>query len=92
MFAPSPLAAIIAPLQESVMLEVQLPPDIEQRLDALAKRTGRSKSDYAREVIIEHLGDLEDADLARQRVDDIRAGREKTIPLSELMAQNGLDD
>ncbi|MCX7321208.1 MAG: TraY domain-containing protein [Hyphomicrobiales bacterium] len=74
------------------MLEVQLPPDIEQRLDALAKRTGRSKSDYAREVIIEHLGDLEDADLARQRVDDIRAGREKTIPLSELMAQNGLDD
>ena len=74
------------------MLEVQLPPDIEQRLEELAKRTGRTKSDYALEAIIEHLGDLEDAHLARQRMDDIRAGRGKTVPLSELMAEYGLDD
>jgi RHH-type rel operon transcriptional repressor/antitoxin RelB len=74
------------------MLEVQLPPDIEQRLDDLAKRTGRTKGDYAREVIIEHLGDLEDAHLARQRMDNIRAGRGKTVPLSKLMADYGLDD
>lgn len=74
------------------MLEVQLPPDIEQRLDELAKSTGRTKGDYVREAIIEYLGDLEDAHLARQRLDDIRAGRGKTFPLSELMAEHGLDD
>lgn len=32
-----------------VMLAVQLPPEIEQRLQALADKTGRTKSDYARE-------------------------------------------
>ena len=35
------------------MLALRLPPDLERRLDALAKRTGRSKSFYAREAIIE---------------------------------------
>lgn len=74
------------------MLEVQLPPDIDQRLDELAKRTGRTKGDYVLEAIIEYVGDLEDAHIARQRMDDIRAGRGKTIPLSELMAEYGLDD
>jgi RHH-type transcriptional regulator, rel operon repressor / antitoxin RelB len=74
------------------MLEVHLPPDIEQRLDELAKRTGRPKGEFAREAIIEYLGDLEDANLARQRMDDIRAGRGKPVPLSELMAEYGLDD
>ena len=74
------------------MLEVQLPPDVEQQLDDLAKLTGQTKGDYAREVIIEHLGDLEDALVARQRMDDIRAGRGKTVPLSELMTEYGLDD
>ena len=71
------------------MLEVQLPPDIEQRLDELAKRTGRTKGEFAREAIIEYLGDLEDAHIARQRMDDIRAGRGKTVSLSELMAEHG---
>jgi len=42
------------------MLALRLPDDIEKRLDNLAKRTGRSKSYYAREAIIEHLEDLED--------------------------------
>ena len=41
------------------MLALRLPPDIEERLEALARRTGRSKSFYAREAILEHLGDLE---------------------------------
>ena len=43
------------------MLALRLPPEIEARLDALAKKTGRTKSYYAREAILEHLEDLEDA-------------------------------
>ncbi len=42
------------------MLALRLPPDIEKRLDALAKKTGRTKSYYARQAILEHLDDLED--------------------------------
>ncbi|MFZ1774423.1 MAG: TraY domain-containing protein, partial [Rhizobiaceae bacterium] len=36
------------------MLALRLPPDLEKRLDDLAKRTGRTKSFYARQAIIEH--------------------------------------
>jgi RHH-type rel operon transcriptional repressor/antitoxin RelB len=74
------------------MLAIRLPEDIENRLDALAKATGRSKTFYAREAILEHLDDLEDVYLAEQRLIDIRAGRTKTIPLDDVMKQYGLED
>lgn len=41
------------------MLAIRLPEDVEKRLDALARRTGRTKTFYAREAIMEHLQDLE---------------------------------
>jgi RHH-type transcriptional regulator, rel operon repressor / antitoxin RelB len=50
------------------MLALRLPPEIEQRLDALAKKTGRSKSFYAREAILRQLEDIEDFYLARRRM------------------------
>ena len=50
------------------MLALRLPPEIEQRLDALAKKTGRSKSYYAREAILRQLEDIEDDYLARRRL------------------------
>ena len=74
------------------MLVIRLPPEIEQRLEALAKATGRTKTFYAREAILEHLDDLEDLYLAEQRLLDIRAGRSKTIPLEEVMRRHGLED
>jgi RHH-type rel operon transcriptional repressor/antitoxin RelB len=40
------------------MLTLRLPIEIEKRLNSLAKKTGRSKSSYAREAILRHLGDL----------------------------------
>ena len=50
------------------MLALRLPPEIEQRLDALARKTGRSKSYYAREAILRQLEDIEDEYLARRRL------------------------
>jgi RHH-type rel operon transcriptional repressor/antitoxin RelB len=50
------------------MLALRLPPELEKRLDDLAKKTGRTKSYYAREAIAEHLDDLEDAYLADHRM------------------------
>ena len=62
------------------MLALRLPPEIDKRLSEIAKKTGRSKSFYAREAIVEHLGELEDAYLALER---LRAN-EEPIPLEEL--------
>jgi RHH-type rel operon transcriptional repressor/antitoxin RelB len=54
--------------KERYMLALRLPPEIEKRLEILAKKTGRSKSYYAREAILRHLEDLEDYHLARRRL------------------------
>jgi RHH-type rel operon transcriptional repressor/antitoxin RelB len=50
------------------MLALRLTPEIERRLNRLAKKTGRTKSFYAREAIVEHLQDLEDYYLAKERL------------------------
>lgn len=73
------------------MLAIRLPAEIETRLDVLAKTTGRTKTFYAREAILEHLDDLEDLYLAEQRLTDIRAGRAETIQLKEVMKRYGLE-
>jgi RHH-type rel operon transcriptional repressor/antitoxin RelB len=50
------------------MLAIRLSPDIEKRLEELSKKTGRTKTYYAREAIIEHIDDLEDCYLAVDRL------------------------
>jgi len=50
------------------ILILRLPAEIEQRLDALAKKTGRSKSYYAREAVLRQIEDIEDYHLARRRL------------------------
>ncbi len=74
------------------MLAIRLPPEIESRLEKLAVATGRTKTFYAREAILEHLGDLEDTYLAQQRLADIKAGRTQTIPLEDIMKSYDLAD
>ena len=50
------------------MLAIRLDPDIEDRLNLLAKKTGRTKTFYARQAILQHLEDLEDIYIARERL------------------------
>ena len=73
------------------MLAIRLPADVESRLDTLARRTGRSKTFYAREAILEHLDDMEDLYLAEQQMTEIRAKRLKTIPLKEVMKRYDME-
>ncbi len=73
------------------MLAIRLPVEVENRLEALARATGRTKTFYAREAILEHLDDLEDLYLAEQRLVDIRAGKTQTVPLEEVMKRYGLE-
>jgi len=73
------------------MLAIRLPEDIEKRLDRLAKRTGRTKTYYAREAVLAHIEDLEDIYLAEATLEDIRAGRSRTLPLESVMKKHGLE-
>jgi RHH-type rel operon transcriptional repressor/antitoxin RelB len=70
---------------------IRLPHEIENRLEKLSLQTGRSKSFYVKEAIIEHLDEIEDVYLAEKRLEDIRAGRTQTIPLEEVMKRYGMD-
>lgn len=77
---------------EVPMLAIRLPESIEKRLEKLAKRTGRTKTFYARQAILQHLEDLEDIYLAERSLDRIRSGEEATIPLEDVVKRHGLED
>ncbi len=70
------------------MLAVRLDEATEKQLEALAARTGRTKTYYAREAIEAHLDDLEDFYLAEQRMKTFRQG--DAIPLEQLKSELGL--
>ena len=70
------------------MLAIRLPEDIEMRLNKLARETGRSKTFYAREAILEHIDDLEDYYLAVARLEKKLPG----ISIAEAEKQLGLAD
>ena len=74
------------------MLALRLPDDLEARLDALAKKTGRTKSFYAREAIAEYIDDLEDLYLAQKRQALRERGKALTVPLAEVEKSLGLAD
>lgn len=74
------------------MLALRLPEDIEARLTTLAKATGRTKSYYAKEAILTHLEDLEDAYMAEAAYLRFRQSGEEGIPLEEVERRLGLAD
>jgi len=74
------------------MLAIRLPQSVEKRLEKLARRTGRTKSFYAREAILQHLEDLEDIYLAERALERIRNGEDDTIPLENVMKRHGMED
>jgi RHH-type rel operon transcriptional repressor/antitoxin RelB len=73
------------------MLAIRLPQTIEKRLEKLARRTGRTKTFYVREAILQHLEDLEDMYLAERALERIRNDEEPTIPLEDAMKRHGVE-
>ncbi len=70
------------------MLGVRLEPEMEKRLERLAKKTGRTKSYYAKEAIRQYIEDREDSLLA----DEILNKNEPTFTLEEVRRELGLDN
>lgn len=72
------------------MLSVRLGEELEQRLEALAKATGRSKTYYVREALIQKLEDMEDVYMAEMVLERIARGEEKVISAEEFWRE--MDD
>jgi len=64
------------------MLAVRLPEEIENRLSTLAKKTGRTKTFYVKEAILNHLSTMEDKYLAIDRLEN--PGKRWTLEEMEL--------
>jgi RHH-type rel operon transcriptional repressor/antitoxin RelB len=86
----NPLSLLYMYSKEIVMLALRIDAKTEKRLEALARRTGRTKSFYARQAIAAQLDDLEDFYLAEERMKGFRS--EDAIPIADLKAELGLDD
>lgn len=70
------------------MLAIRLPEDIEARLSKLAKATGRTKTYYATQAILEKIEDLEDYYLAEKAYGEFIASGEKAIPIEDVLREN----
>ncbi|WOE74428.1 type II toxin-antitoxin system RelB family antitoxin [Alterisphingorhabdus coralli] len=70
------------------MLAIRLDESLEKRLAALAEKTGRTKTFYARAAIEAHLEEMEDYFLAEERMADFR--RDDAVSLKDMKADLGL--
>ena len=50
------------------MLTVTLEPEIEDRFQSIARRTGRSGEECVREALLDYLEEIDDAAIAAQRL------------------------
>jgi RHH-type rel operon transcriptional repressor/antitoxin RelB len=73
-------------------ISIRLPADLSDRLQKLAKRTGRSKTFYVVEAIQGHLEEIEDIYIAEKRLIDLRSGRSRTYTLDEVERELGMAD
>ncbi|ANZ28611.1 CopG family transcriptional regulator (plasmid) [Rhodococcus sp. WB1] len=70
-------------------ISIRLTPEDEARLDALARRTGRSKTFYIREAIHAHLGELEERFWADSVVHEWENTGRQSRPAQELWDELG---
>ena len=77
------------------MLAIELPKDMNARLERISEMTGRSKADHAREALAEYIeaweGELLSAEAVnalREAEEDITSGR--TLSLQDFRRGTGL--
>lgn len=73
------------------MLAIRLDEALENRLDALARKTGRTKTWYARKAIETYLDDLEDAAEATAAYEEYLLDGAASSPLSDVRKHLGLE-
>jgi RHH-type rel operon transcriptional repressor/antitoxin RelB len=71
------------------MLAVRLGPELEARLAFMAKRSGRSKSDFVRRAIEDRIEEMECIALLEEAMRDPDAGKVRSF--DEVVKELGLD-
>jgi RHH-type rel operon transcriptional repressor/antitoxin RelB len=71
---------------------IRLDPAIEQRLDNLARTTGRTKAYYLRELVTDGLDDLEDYYHAAATMERVRKGDETVYSTLQVRRHLGLEN
>ena len=71
------------------MLAIRLDKELEERLAAAARRSGRTKPALARKANEEYIEDLEDIALLEEALNQPDAG--KTVSIEQMRRELGLD-
>jgi RHH-type rel operon transcriptional repressor/antitoxin RelB len=70
---------------------IRLTPSVEERLDNLAQKTGRTKAFYLRELVERGLQDLEDYYLANEVFKRVQQGQEEVLSSEQVKKELGLE-
>jgi RHH-type rel operon transcriptional repressor/antitoxin RelB len=73
-------------------ISIQLDADTEQRLQALALRTGKTTAFHLQELIANGMDDLEDLYMAASVMDRVKAGQEPIHSSEQVRKNLGLDN
>jgi RHH-type rel operon transcriptional repressor/antitoxin RelB len=74
------------------MLGVRLEPELEERLERLAKQTGHTKSYHAKKAISNYIEDREDYLLAVAALERLESGKAQTVSLENLVKKYALEN
>ena len=73
-------------------VSVELDSDTERRLEALAARSGESKSDLLRNILVKGIEDVEDYFSAAETLKRIENGEERVYSAAEVRRELGLEE
>ena len=71
---------------------IRLSPELAERLDLLAAKTGRSKAFYLRQIVENGLAEMEEYYLAVGTLERVRSGKEKVYSAGSVRNDIGLDN
>ena len=74
------------------MLAIRLDEKLSSRLDALARKTGRTKTWYARKAIKAYIDEMEDAALAAAAYEEYLLDGGVSSPLDDVRSRLGLEN
>jgi len=75
-----------------VPTSIRLAPELSNRLDQLALKTGRTKAFYLREIIEGGIAEIEEYYLAAETLEQVRKGQEKVHSASSVRKDLALED
>ncbi len=69
-------------------MEVQFEPDVQAKLDQLARESGRAAAEFVKDAVAGYVDELAGTrEMLDSRYDDIKSGKVKLIPGDEVFAR-----